>query len=60
MPVRAYAPGAIDVEDREQERPFKQDLLFIKALLETGSETAEALRYLEKGHTRGNVIITRA
>ena len=48
----------------------KQDLLFIKELLETGkvvpvidtsyplSETAEALRYLEKGHARGKVIIT--
>ena len=48
----------------------KQDLLFIKELLETGKvvpvidrvyplrETAEALRYLEKGHARGKVIIT--
>jgi NADPH:quinone reductase-like Zn-dependent oxidoreductase len=47
----------------------KQDLVFIKELLETGkvvsvidrcyplSETAEALRYLEKGHARGKVII---
>lgn len=48
----------------------KEDLLLIKELLETGkvvpvidrryplSETAEALRYLEKGHARGKVIIT--
>jgi NADPH:quinone reductase-like Zn-dependent oxidoreductase len=48
----------------------KEDLLFIKELLETGkvvpvidtsyplSETAEALRYLEKGHARGKVVIT--
>ena len=47
----------------------KEDLLIIKELLETGKvvpvidriyplrETAEALRYLEKGHARGKVII---
>ena len=45
------------------------DLVFIKELLETGkvapvidkkyplSETPEAIRYVEKGHTRGKVII---
>ena len=50
----------------------KGDLLMIKELLETGkvipvidqcyplSETAEAIRYLEKGHARGKVIITVA
>jgi len=50
----------------------KQDLTVIKELLETGkvvpiidrhyplSETVEALRYLEKGHARGKVIITVA
>jgi NADPH:quinone reductase-like Zn-dependent oxidoreductase len=50
----------------------KEDLLVLKELLETGkvvpvidrcyplSETAEALRYLEKGHARGKVIITVA
>jgi NADPH:quinone reductase-like Zn-dependent oxidoreductase len=50
----------------------KEDLLFIKELLETGkvvpvidrryplSETAQALRYLEKGHARGKVIVTVA
>jgi NADPH:quinone reductase-like Zn-dependent oxidoreductase len=50
----------------------KQDLIVIKELLETGkiipvidkvfplSETAEALRYLEKGHARGKVIISVA
>lgn len=48
----------------------KKDLMVLKELLETGkippvidrsyplSETAEALRYLEKGHARGKVIIT--
>jgi NADPH:quinone reductase-like Zn-dependent oxidoreductase len=47
----------------------KEDLLFIRELLETGKivpvidrtyplrETAEALRYLEKGHACGKVII---
>jgi len=50
----------------------KEDLLFIKALLEAGKvvpvidrcyplcETAEAIRYLETGHARGKVIITAA
>lgn len=50
----------------------KGDLLILKELLETGkvipvidrcyplSETAEAIRYLEKGHARGKVIITVA
>jgi NADPH:quinone reductase-like Zn-dependent oxidoreductase len=48
----------------------KEDLVVIKELLETGkvvpvidrcyplNETAEAIRYLEKGHARGKVIIT--
>jgi NADPH:quinone reductase-like Zn-dependent oxidoreductase len=48
----------------------KKDLLFIKDLLEAGkvvpvidrsypfSETPEAIRYLEKGHARGKVVIT--
>lgn len=51
-------------------QPNKEDLLFIKGLLEDGkvvpvidrryplSETAVAIRYLEKGHARGKVIIT--
>lgn len=50
-------------------RPNKQDLLFIKELLETSkvvpvidrcyplSETAAAIRYLETGRARGKVII---
>jgi NADPH:quinone reductase-like Zn-dependent oxidoreductase len=50
----------------------KEDLLVLKELLETGKvvpvidrcyplqETAEALRYLEKGHARGKVIVTVA
>ena len=50
--------------------PNKTDLVFIKDLLEAGkltptidrryslSELPEALRYLEKGHARGKVVIT--
>ncbi len=53
-------------------KPNQKDLLFLKELLETGkivpvidrryplSETAEAIRYLEKGHAQGKVIITVA
>ena len=52
--------------------PKKEDLLFLKELLEAGkivpvidrsyplSETAEAIRYLETGRARGKVIITVA
>lgn len=48
----------------------KNDLIFLKDLLEAGkvvpvidrryplSEVAEAIRYLEKGHARGKVVIT--
>ena len=48
----------------------REDLVFIKGLLETGkvvpvidrryplSETAEALRYLGEGHARGKVVVT--
>ena len=51
-------------------QPNKKDLLFIGELLEAGkvvpvidryyplNETAAAIRYLEKGHARGKVIIT--
>jgi NADPH:quinone reductase-like Zn-dependent oxidoreductase len=50
--------------------PNKTDLVFIKELLEAGqvtpaidrryslSEVPDALRYLEKGHARGKVVIT--
>ncbi len=50
-------------------KPNQTDLVFIKELLEVGkvapvidrtyplSETAEAIRYLEKGHARGKVVI---
>ncbi|MEE9224982.1 MAG: NAD(P)-dependent alcohol dehydrogenase [Bacteroidota bacterium] len=51
-------------------KPNKKDLAFMKELLEAGkvvpvidrrytlSETAEAIRYLEKGHAKGKVVIT--
>ncbi len=51
-------------------RPSQEDLVFMNELLETGkvkpvidrlyplSETAEALRYYEEGHSRGKVVIT--
>ena len=50
--------------------PNKKDLVFIKELLESGkvvpvidrtyslSEVPEAIRYLEKGHAKGKVVIT--
>ena len=53
-------------------KPNQNDLVFMKALLETGkvkpvidrcyplSEVPEALRYLEEGHARGKVVITVA
>jgi NADPH:quinone reductase-like Zn-dependent oxidoreductase len=53
-------------------RPNKQDLAFIKELLEAGkvkpvidrcyplSEVADAMRYLEEGHAQGKVVITVA
>jgi NADPH:quinone reductase-like Zn-dependent oxidoreductase len=53
-------------------KPNKKDLVFVKALLETGkvkpvidrcyplAEVPDALRYLEEGHARGKVGITVA
>jgi NADPH:quinone reductase-like Zn-dependent oxidoreductase len=53
-------------------KPNKQDLAFMKELLEAGkvkpvidrryplAEVPEALRYLEAGHARGKVVITKA
>ena len=50
--------------------PNKRDQVFVKELLEGGevtpvidrryslSEIPDALRYLEKGHARGKVVIT--
>jgi NADPH:quinone reductase-like Zn-dependent oxidoreductase len=51
-------------------RPTKEDLVFVRNLLEAGkvvpvidrryplSEAAEALRYLGEGHARGKIVIT--
>jgi len=51
-------------------KPTKEDLIFVRDLVEAGkvkslidrvyplSETAEAHRYMEKGHAQGKVIIT--
>jgi NADPH:quinone reductase-like Zn-dependent oxidoreductase len=51
-------------------KPNKEDLQFLKELIEAGkvtavidrtyslSETPEAIRYLENGHARGKVVIT--
>ncbi|EFH79772.1 NAD(P)-dependent alcohol dehydrogenase [Ktedonobacter racemifer] len=53
-------------------KPNQKDLVFMKELLEAGKvfpvidrryplrETAEAIRYLEKGHAQGKVVITVA
>lgn len=53
-------------------KPSQKDLVFMKELLEAGKvvpaidrryplgETAEAIRYLEKGHAQGKVVITMA
>ena len=53
-------------------KPNKEDLAFVKELLESGkvkpvidkcyplSETAEAIRYLEEGHAQGKVVLTVA
>jgi NADPH:quinone reductase-like Zn-dependent oxidoreductase len=53
-------------------RPNKQDLAFLKGLIEAGkvkpvidrcypsSQVADAIRYLEEGHAQGKVIITVA
>ena len=51
-------------------KPSQEDLIFLKELLETGkvvpvidrryplSEVAEAIRYHEKGHVQGKIVIT--
>jgi NADPH:quinone reductase-like Zn-dependent oxidoreductase len=62
--------GSKEIGLMETAHTDKEDLLFLKELLEVGkvvsvidrcyplSETAEAIRYLEKGHAKGKVIIT--
>jgi NADPH:quinone reductase-like Zn-dependent oxidoreductase len=51
-------------------KPNREDLQFLKQLIETGkltpvidrtyplAEVPEAIRYLEEGHARGKVVIT--
>ena len=62
--------GSKKVGLMETAKPNKKDLVFIKELLEAGkvvpvidrtyplSEVPDAIRYLEKGHARGKVVIT--
>ena len=62
--------GSKKIRDMGMMKPNKEDLVFIKELLEAGkvvpvidrryplSEVPEALRYLEEGHARGKVVIT--
>ena len=62
--------GSKKIGVMETVKPNKQDLVFMKELLELGkvvpvidrcyplSETAEAIRYLEEGHAQGKVLIT--
>jgi NADPH:quinone reductase-like Zn-dependent oxidoreductase len=64
--------GGKEVGMMKTAKANKEDLVFIKELLETGkvvpvidrcyplAETAEAIRYLETGHARGKVVITVA
>ena len=58
------------MRNTDVEKASQSDLEFLKELLEAGSvvpvidrvyplsEVAEAIRYLEKGHARGKVVIT--
>lgn len=64
--------GSRNVGRMDTVHPIKEDLLFLKGLLEAGklvpvidrcyplSETAEAIRYLETGRARGKVTILAA
>ena len=53
MPIRV-AWLSLDEGDNDPARL----LAYVVAAVQTISETAEALRYLEEGHARGKVVIT--
>ena len=68
-PMVSKADGR-KIVSASSEEPNRQDILFLKGLLETGkivptidrryplSELADAIRYVETGHARAKVVIT--
>jgi NADPH:quinone reductase-like Zn-dependent oxidoreductase len=66
----ASVTGSKKIGLMETSKPNQKDLVFIKELIDAGKikpiidrrypliEVTNAIRYLEKGHTRGKVVIT--